>query len=219
MGEDLLSDHLDVYDTKQGPWNPEHGAIEIPEDWDFLPRGDAFVTRTVKAAGQYWIVWRPRGRNRPHRRQLGIWAPRSHIEAAEVKAAQTEETRAKRRSQSARQRARAEERYRLELEAGIVAYLGFASGHAGLAAEIAREAAARAAVVGSGRVGRTRKLALEERAALAARAYIRHAHTDYENALGEAAFEVDWDDDFLYRQVKADAHGAVDTFLEQHRRR
>ena len=45
--------HLDVYDTRDGPWNPEHGDLEIPEDWEFLPAGDAFVTRQVKAAGAW----------------------------------------------------------------------------------------------------------------------------------------------------------------------
>lgn len=48
--EELRTQHLDVYDTRAGPWNPDHGDIEIPEDWELLPTGDAFVTRTVKAA-------------------------------------------------------------------------------------------------------------------------------------------------------------------------
>jgi AcrR family transcriptional regulator len=37
---DLMTVHLDVYDTRDGPWNPEHGDLEIPEDWEFLPAGD-----------------------------------------------------------------------------------------------------------------------------------------------------------------------------------
>lgn len=217
MDRDLTGEHLDVYDTKEGPWNPDHGDLEIPEDWDFLPRGDAFVTRTVKAAGPYWTAWQPRSRNRPHRRKLGLWAPRANIDAARVKAEQTQEARARQRAESARNRARAEERYREELEAAIVTFLAFAPEHAALAREIAREAVARAAVVGSGRVGRTRKLAIEDRAALAARAYIRHRHTDYETNLDDGVLDADRGDDFLYREVKANAHAVVDTFLEKHR--
>jgi hypothetical protein len=38
---DLTQLHLDVYDTRDGPWNPEHGAVAIPDDWQFLPSGDA----------------------------------------------------------------------------------------------------------------------------------------------------------------------------------
>jgi len=25
---------LDVYDTRQGWWNPEHGDVEIPNGWE-----------------------------------------------------------------------------------------------------------------------------------------------------------------------------------------
>jgi hypothetical protein len=93
---------IDVYMTREGPWNPEHGEIEIPDDWEFLPSGDAFVTRHVKAAGSYWVAWRPRGRKRPHRRRLGLWAPKEAIEAALAEAEATEEKRAKQRERSMR---------------------------------------------------------------------------------------------------------------------
>ena len=94
-----------------------------------------------------------------------------------------------------------------------MAYLSFAPEHAELAQSIADEAAQRAGEVGSGRVGRTRKLTLDQRAALAARALIRHKYTDYEERL---VTEV-WDDDFLYRAAKADAHHDVDRYLEDRR--
>jgi hypothetical protein len=122
---DLTQLHLDVYDTRDGPWHPEHGALAIPESWQFLPSGDAFVTRTVKAAGVYWVAWRPRGRNRPHRRKLGLWAPLEAIEQARVAANQTASRRAQGRQQGARQRARAEQRYRTDLAAAIVDFLAF----------------------------------------------------------------------------------------------
>jgi hypothetical protein len=47
--EDLAQLQLDVYVTREGRWNPEHGDVEIPEYWDFLPSGDAFLTKRVKA--------------------------------------------------------------------------------------------------------------------------------------------------------------------------
>ena len=100
-------------------------------------------------------------------------------------------------------RARQEARYQDELAAAIVEYLHFAARHEALAQTIARSAAKRAAVVGSGRVGRTRILALDERAALAARAQIRHAHTDYHDRLDE--LRVRGEDDDLYRLIKAQA--------------
>jgi hypothetical protein len=89
--------HLDVYDTREGPWNPEHGELETPQDWEFLAAGDAFVTRTVKTSGAYWLAWKPRGKNRPHRRLLRLWAPKSAVEAARAQAASTTETRRRQR--------------------------------------------------------------------------------------------------------------------------
>ncbi|MBT8193530.1 MAG: DUF2293 domain-containing protein [Acidimicrobiia bacterium] len=213
--EDLTRLHLDVYDTREGPWNPVHGELEIPAGWDFLPSGDAFVTRTVKAAGSYWVAWRPRGRNRPHRRRLGLWAPRTAIEAAQLAAEATEAERARRRDQGARSRERQEAAYLEELANAIRRFLEFPPEYAGLADEIAEAAAAQTAVVGSGRVGRTRTLTLDQRAALAARAYIRHHLTGYHDALDDLTTE--WDDEYLYRQIKADAQHAVDEFLANHR--
>jgi hypothetical protein len=187
----------------------------MPEGWEFLPTGDAFVTRRVKAAGDYWLVWRPRSRSVPHRRLLGLLAPTAAIEAARAEAEATLEVRSARQAQGARYRARREDDYRGELAEAIVAFLDFVPEHAELAATIAADAAGRAGEVGSGRVGRTRKLSLDQRAELAARALIRHRHTDYEDRL-EA--EV-WDDEYLYRRVKADAQQGVDEFLRQHRER
>lgn len=215
---DLTRLHLDVYDTREGPWNPEHGELEIPDGWDFLAAGDAFVTRSVKAAGTYWVAWRPRGRNRQHRRRLGLWAPRVAIEQARAKAGATETERARRRVHGARSRERREAAYREELADAIRRFLEFPPQRAELADEIAEAAAAQTAVVGSGRVGRTRTLSLDERAALAARAYIRHHLTGYHDALDDLATEDSWDDEYLYRQIKAEAQHDVDEFLAKHRR-
>jgi hypothetical protein len=96
----------------------------------------------------------------------------------------------------------------------VLEHLGFAPAHAALANEIAT--AEHAAIVGSGRVGRTGVLPIEERAALAARAYIRHVYTDYERQLDYLPPE-HWDANFLYLDIKHQAHDAVDQFLEDHR--
>ncbi len=37
---DVLALNLDVYDTNEGLWNPEHGSLELPDGWEFLPAGD-----------------------------------------------------------------------------------------------------------------------------------------------------------------------------------
>jgi hypothetical protein len=215
---DLTSVHLDVYvsrDVTAEWWNPEHGAVATPEGWAFLPTGQAFVTRTVKAAGVFWLAWQPRSRSRQHRRLIGIVAPEAVIRDAERAAADTEAARASRREAGARSRERQEARYRQELTAAIVDFLAFTPEHQRLAERIALDAAERAAVVGSGRVGRTRLLSLPDRAALAARAQIRHAYTDYEQQLDEHLLA--GVDDELYRAIKVEAQAAVDGFLQAHR--
>lgn len=215
VGDDLLAEHLDVYDTKTGLWNPDHGDVEIPEGWELLPSGDAFLTRRVKATGVYWVAWKPRSGSRRHRRLIGVWAPSATIAAARVEAEETAEKRQRARKHGAEARARAAQRDRAALEGAILEFLQFAEEHQEVARRIAEGAAARAAVVGSGRVGRTRTISLNERAGLAARAYIRHNLTSYEDDLVE---EDVWDDEFLYREVKRSARVAVDRFLADHRR-
>jgi len=104
--------------------------------------------------------------------------------------------------------------------AAIVTYLDFAEEHALLAGEIADAAAARASAVGSGRVGRTSTLTVAEKAELAARAHIRHHHTDYEDELASVMPEAPGRcaDDDRYLDARANALLAVDEFLAAHRR-
>jgi hypothetical protein len=61
-------------------------------------------------------------------------------------------------------------------------------------------------------------LPLEERAALAARATIRHRFTDYDDRLAELDPFGAETGDFEYRTIKHAAHDAVDDFLDAHRR-
>jgi len=215
--EDLAREHLDVYATKKGQWNPEHGDIEIPAGWEFLPSGDAFLTRTVKATGPYWVSWQPRSQHRQHRRLLGLWAPSKVIAGAQARAEETAARRAAKRALGAQSRQRQEDRYRHELEDAIVRFLAFAPIHQELQERIAEETATHAAVIGSGRVGRTRKLTIDERAALSVRAYIRHRFTSYHDDL-DALSPEHWDEEYLYREIKGAANDAVDRFLLDHRR-
>ncbi|HEY1830598.1 MAG TPA: DUF2293 domain-containing protein [Acidimicrobiales bacterium] len=215
--EALTTQHLDVYATKNGQWNPDNGDIEIPAGWEFLPSGDAFLTRTVRASGAYWLSWQPRSQSRQHRRLLGLWAPSQAIEEAQVRAEETAARRAAKRAVDAQSRQRQEDLYRDELEDAIVRFLDFAQQHQELERRIAKETAAHAAVVGSGRVGRTRMLAIDDRAALSVRAYIRHRFTSYHDHL-DALSPEHWDETYLYREIKGGANEAVDRFLADHRR-
>lgn len=219
MAEDVARLILDVYDTREGWSSPDHGVVEIPAGWEFLASGDAFLTRTVKAGGVYWTAWLPRSRHRPRRRLLGLWAPKPTLDEARVKAAERDAARAAaRQAGDRRNRERREQQYREDLGRAIVEFLAFAPEHADLAAQIAREASAHAPVVGATRAGLPRRLTLEERAALAARATIRHRYTDHDDTLGALTVSDFWDDEALFREARTKAHTDVDGFLLDHRR-
>jgi hypothetical protein len=145
-----------------------------------------------------------------------LYAPSATISEARAEAGRTEERRARQRASNDRRRANTEAAYLADFTAAVLAWLAFAPEHEELAISIADAAAHRAVEVGSGRVGRTRTLPLEERAALAARATIRNRFTDYEDTLVELdPFETDIDD-FDYRVAKRSANEAVDA-LDAHR--
>ena len=177
-------EHLDVYESRNGWWNPDHGDIDIPPGWEPSPAATRFSLDASRPPAR--TGWHGRRHPNPsppacHRRARAQTA----IDEARTVAQATATRRAADRNASAKQRDRQEATYRSELAVAIVAYLDFAPRHAQLANEIAERAATRAGEVGSGRVGRTRLLTLDERAELAARADIRHHHTTYEDNLAE----------------------------------
>jgi hypothetical protein len=217
--DDPASENLDVYDTRTGWWNPDFGELDPPDGWEFLASGEAFVTRRVKAGGVYWSAWKPKNRRGGHRRRLGLFAPAAAIAAARKAAVESADQRAAARAAGGRHRERVEADYQVELRDTVLRWLDFAPEHHDLAARIADGAAAQATVVGSGRVGRTKTLSVDERAELAACAYIRHHHTDYHDRLDnvnvELGDDIDGDD---YRTIRRTAHDEVEAFLDAHRR-
>src|SRR5699024_489326 len=121
------------------------------------------------------------------------------------------------REQSARERVRAEDNYRADLANAIIEYLSFHPTHRQLASDIAEGAARQAAEVGSGRVGRVQRWSIPQRAELAARAWIRHRYTNYEDQLASTLGDDLLADELAYREIKSSAHNAVDDFLTSHR--
>lgn len=73
----------------------------------------------------------------------------------------------------------------------------------------AYEIACHACAVGSGRVGRTATLALEEKVRLAVVAHIRHCHTAYEQLLD------DFGDDEDRRHARHCVAGQIDAIFEK----
>ncbi len=211
---------LPVWHAREGEgyWNPERGNLRVPEGWVLVPSGDPFLTREVKK-GPHWILLKRRKR---YTAALGVFCPMVRLGLAERRREETAESRARQRRLGSTSRERAEERYRDEMEQTVLHFLAFRPEHTELAREIARGAVTQATPVGSGRVGRTRKLPVAQRAELAARAYVRRRRTDFEVGVAgtpeaaESGVEIDSNDP-LYGKVKAEAHRDVEDFLERHR--
>ncbi|MBK7071229.1 MAG: DUF2293 domain-containing protein [Myxococcales bacterium] len=154
--------------------------LSPPADWACLPPGDAGLTRRVKAAGPSWAVLEQRGRKQFSR---GLWAPRAHIDAARVaiEAERATEGYARRRASDRDRRDRAQAAYAVSFEQEVRAFLRFAPRWAALGDAVAARVAAHATPVGSGTVARTQRISIDERAAAAVIAWMRHQTTGYDD--------------------------------------
>jgi hypothetical protein len=151
-----------------------------PKGWSFLPAGDAGVTRKVTSNGAFWRVQFKKGRRIISK---GIWAPSTFIERALIEVdtvRKTEEYRKKRQSDLNR-REKKQSEYEKEFCTAVEVYLHFHPHHKNMEKSMARAITAHAVPVGSGTVARTAMIPIEERAAKAVIAWIRHQTTAYDN--------------------------------------
>lgn len=193
-------------------WTSEYGDIQVPQGWEYLPRGDTFITRQVKK-GPHWVL-HGHYNSEGYTPVLGVFAPAAAIEAARAAALATKTNREQARPRARARREKAEEAYHKEFEEACLLFLDFASVHQELAREIAHGATEVACEKYSGRVGRTALVPLADKVCLAVRAYIRHNHTNYESNLPGSRSIFDEDD---YLDARRAAHADVSRFLEEHR--
>ncbi len=192
----------------------------MPDGWVFVPKGDPAVTRRVRSSAERWwlVEERPKLSSGAWGKPVavGTYAPKGDVKAA-MRAA-PKSAKAKKVSASMA-RDRRQDRDIDELRDAIINFLHFDPEHAELAMRIA-EQASDAAKIGSGRVGRAGSQPVEARAELAARAHIRHAHTDYDAALDAArrpgARQVTRTSQ-KYARIRTAAQRQVDAFLRAHR--
>lgn len=159
---------------------PDGRRLSPPATWDCLPPGDAGLTRRVKAAGPSWAVIEKKGRKAFSK---GLWAPRENIEAARaaLDAERATPAYARKREADTTRRANAQAAYVVSFEQEVHDFLRFAPRWAALARDLARLVAAHATPVGSGTVARTQRIAIDERAAAAVIAWMRHQTTSYDD--------------------------------------
>lgn len=159
---------------------PDEKVLTVPERWSFLPAGDAGVTRKVTARGEYWRVEYRKGRRTF---SAGIWSPTNTIQQAQTEVQQVRATDQyrKKQNQAADRREKLQAAYETEFSKTVEDFLAFHPVHKELEKKLAIAVTAHAVPVGSGTVARTQMIPVEERAARAVIAWMRHQTTAYDN--------------------------------------
>lgn len=154
--------------------------LSPPPDWIFLPAGDAGITRKVTSKGVYWRVEVKKGRRTM---PLGIWAPAATIAQAQEDAEAMRATIQyhNRKIYTAERREKKQTAYDAEFCQAVERFLNFHSQYKELEKELARAITAHAIPIGSGTVARTQLIPIEERAAHAVIAWMRHQTTAYDD--------------------------------------
>ncbi|MBA3014333.1 MAG: DUF2293 domain-containing protein [Proteobacteria bacterium] len=151
-----------------------------PVGWGFLPAGDAGITRKVLVKGIFWRVQVQMGRRTISK---GVWAPAETIAVArqEVEAVRSTEGYQKKLESDRQRRGRRQVEYEKEFCGEVCRFLAFAPRYQELEQLMAEAITIHAVPVGSGTVARTVMIPVEERAAKAVIAWMRHQTTAYES--------------------------------------
>lgn len=150
-----------------------------PEGWEFLPAGDAGITRKVTAKNAYWRVQIKKGRRIQSK---GIWAPAETIARAhkEVQTVRQTDAYKKKLHYAQQRRKKLQHHYEIDFQKAVEKFLNFHPHFYSEQEQMAEFVTRHAIPVGSGTVARTQMIALEERAAKAVIAWMRHKTTPYD---------------------------------------
>ncbi len=165
---------------KSGTVRDASGTIlSIPDTWAFLEAGDSGITRKVTAAGSYWRVQIRKGRRDI---SLGVWAPKETIENAKIETEKVRSTESYKKSIASAKirRDKKQDAYAEQFYFEVRLFLSFAKCYKEYEEAMARAITAHAIPVGSGTVARTETIPIDERAAKAVIAWMRHQTTGYD---------------------------------------
>jgi hypothetical protein len=181
----LLQMHFESREVRPGPGPRqvlnEYGIVEpVSTRWELLPPGDAALSRRIKLDGPSLSVVEMKGRKRFSR---GIWAPSDRIAALrnELESERQCPSYQKRIDAGRRRRANVQDAYAGDFREAVRLYLNFDVAYETHAASLADLVSAHAVPVGSGTVARTVRIPIEERAAAATIAWMRHQTTAYDH--------------------------------------
>ncbi len=151
-----------------------------PEDWTFLPAGDAAITKSVKAKGATWVVQVRKGRRLISK---GIWAKTADIleSIKEVEAKRSTPEYGRRRERDLARREAKQKAYVGEFYTEVVRFLDFHQKYQNEAMRFGEKITAHSTPVGSGTVARTERIPVARRAEAAVIAWMRHQTTAYDS--------------------------------------
>ncbi len=151
-----------------------------PANWSFLAAGDAGVTRKVTSKNIYWKVVFRKGRRTMSK---GVWAPKETIDKAIKDVNQTRNTEEYQKKRIYQQNRREEKQnlYEIEFKDAVISFLNFHNKYLPIAETMSILVTKHAIPIGSGTVARTAMIPIEERAAKAVIAWMRHQTTQYDN--------------------------------------
>ena len=161
-------------------WDKQGNRLDIPKGWDCLKPGDAAVTKALKSLGATWTATRKKGRKIF---SDGVWAPAEHIEEARriVAEKRAAPDYAKKRETDLKRREKKQAEYETSFYDALLKWLRFHPRYQAEAENVAELVCKHAVPVGSGTVARTERIPIEDRAAAAVIAWMRHQTTAYEN--------------------------------------
>ncbi len=175
-GRNLLKGNLIRLQDEKGALCLECADLDHLE---FLPRGDAAITRRSTKYSKLWAIVVEWSRSRKRNERQGVLAEPEAIERALAESEADSEERAKRREREAVRRESLDRKYVTEFAQAIREQ--FPSVPSGADLKIAEHACLKH----SGRIGRSAAAKEFEPDAvfLAVRAHVRHAYTDYDELL------------------------------------
>lgn len=155
-------------------------VFSVPTGWENLPAGDASVTRKLKSLGPTWTVQEKKGRKAFSH---GVWAAKEQIEEA-LRLVEVQRADPKHQKKLAQAKDRREEKEAVfgeDFQQAIIQFLNFDPKHQLLVEQLSKLVKEHAVPVGSGTVARSSTVTLEDKAALAVMAWMRHKTSAYDS--------------------------------------
>ena len=152
----------------------------IPIGWENLPAGDASVTRKMKSLGPSWTVQEKKGRKIFSH---GVWAAKENIDKAKalVEAQRADPKHRKKLAQAKVRRETKETVFAESFQQEITKFLNFNKRYHPLVKQLSVLVKEHAVPVGSGTVARSSSVTLDDKAALAVMAWMRHQTSAYDS--------------------------------------